>query len=315
MNEILKERLKILLKNLTWDFFEKKHFADKKIKTDLTPDTIKYLIRRDEISGLFSYVEICMRQTMYAVRHDMFPYIDMTGCQNPYLEKSDSEKCNWWELYFEQPVVVEDTVGRKCVNCEDEVMDEEVPHSRSAVLLKRSRWYWGKVYQKYFKLNERSIEYFEREYNELFEGGKLRVLGVLMRGTDYKKAKGHPIQPDINQIVSQVKKIEKKYDKIYVASEEYRNVKALEELFPGKILVNKRQYYDGIDMSNKWINEVTFNRENDGYLKGMEYLSSIMLLSKCDGLVAGICGGSVAATYINNGRYKDLKLLYYGESK
>lgn len=47
-----------------------------------------------------------------------------------------------------------------------------------------------------------------------------------------------------------------------------------------------------------------FERENDSYYKSLEYFSSVLLLSKCQGLIAGNCGGSRAAMYMNDGKYE-----------
>lgn len=306
--------LKIQAKNLYWDIYEKRHFSVK-MCTHFADGAQKVLINRDEMAGLFSYVEIVMRKTVIALEKGYIPYVDMTGCINPYLNKSlpeDEDVSNWWEMFFEQPVD-EESSARQIIN--NLILNgefTEIPHSREGVLYKKSRYFWGKVYSEYFKLNRKSTEYFTAEYNELFENGKIKVLGVLVRGTDYTGAKGHPIQPSLARIIKEVKKREKKYDKIYVASDEYENVKTFENAFSGKILVNKRKYYDHIDMTGKTINEVEFDRDNDGYLRGLEYLSSVMLLSRCHCLVGGICGGTVAAVYINNNKYEDLKLLYCG---
>lgn len=306
--KIITDMAKVLIKNLNWDIAG---CRSAKCSFEKTSDGgHKYVISRNEMVGLFSYVETTMRETVQAVNKDMVPVVDMTGCRNPYLDSTSDNK-NWWELYFDQPTgnggkVLKITAGKG---------NGEVPHSRIGVLEKRSRWYWGKVYEAYFKPNNTVMEYFNKEYELLLGAGSFRTLGVLVRGTDYKGAKGHPVQPSVDEVIRVVKSVAHKYDKIYIATEEQKNVKAFEQAFTGKVITNKRNYFDGIDMSGKTINDIRFERENDGYLSGLEYLSSILLLSKCDGLVAGICGGSVAAVYINNNKYRYLKLLYNGLNK
>lgn len=312
---IIREWVAILAKNILWELYEKKQYERNSQLGRISNNEINnsiLKIYRDEYAGLFSYVEICMRYIAYASKNNMTPMVDMTGCINPYLEEKDWNTKNWWELYFEQPAHFNIGLHPTIINCVDVDLHGEVPHSRYAVMLKKSRWYWGRIYAEYFRLNTQSSMYFQKEYEELFQNGKLRVLGVLIRGTDYRNALGHPVQPSYEQIEKYVKKYEKKYEKIYVASDEYHNVERLKKKYGNKVIVNKRVYFDKVDMSGKSINEVGFDRKDDKYLKGIEYLSSIMLLSKCGGLVAGICGGSVAAVYLNNGRYEDLKLFYLG---
>ena len=47
-----------------------------------------------------------------------------------------------------------------------------------------------------------------------------------------------------------------------------------------------------------------FERENDEYLKGLEYLSSLYIVSQCKALIAGNCGGSQMAVFVNGGRHE-----------
>lgn len=73
------------------------------------------------------------------------------------------------------------------------------------------------------------------------------------------------------------------------------------------ILENKRRYYDDIydkDSSISYIKDVHFERENDNYWSGLEYLSSIILLSRCDALVGGNCGGTLGAIFFNDEKYE-----------
>lgn len=63
-------------------------------------------------------------------------------------------------------------------------------------------------------------------------------------------------------------------------------------------------YYDKQYSSLKegaLIGQVIFERENDNYFKGLEYISSITILSKCNSLVAGGCGGTDFAVHYSNG--------------
>ena len=144
----------------------------------------------------------------------------------------------------------------------------------------------------------------------VFEG-KRKVLGVICRGTDYLalKPSGHPVQPEIKDVIAYCKKyMEKnKYDAIYLATEERKTRDLFKKEFPGKILENKRRYYDDIydkDSSISYIKDVHFERENDNYWSGLEYLSSIILLSRCDALVGGNCGGTLGAIFFNDEKYE-----------
>ena len=77
---------------------------------------------------------------------------------------------------------------------------------------------------------------------------------------------------------------------------------------------NKRTYYDRImkEQSLVSIANVRFDRENDEHYKGLEYLSSLVILSRCQGLVAGNCGGTRMALFLNEGRYENCKVFDKG---
>ena len=147
---------------------------------------------------------------------------------------------------------------------------------------------------------------------------RVRALGVICRGTDYVKLKprGHPVQPSVEQVIERAKVLLKQYrlDKIYLATEELAIYEKFEKVFPGLVIINQRQWYDGIynahDMS--YIYQVEFNRENVIYLKGLEYLSSLQLLSRCNALLGGNCGGACAALYMNNMKYEYVELFQLG---
>ena len=85
------------------------------------------------------------------------------------------------------------------------------------------------------------------------------------------------------------------------------------EAFPSRVLVNKRCYYDG-DYSNSFLFEVKNPRNNDQYFRNLEYLSSMFILSKCDLLIGGMCGGSQGVLIMRGSKmYEYLYLFDLGD--
>lgn len=178
----------------------------------------------------------------------------------------------------------------------------------------------SKLVKKLVVPNETTKNYIENEYKNIIAGK--RVLGVLCRGTDYtsNKPKGHPVQPPINELIIHIKKkiLELNCEYIYLATEEEHIFNQFDEAFPNMILTNKRHYYDDFYKIKEKSGELTriswvsSGRENDNYYKSLEYISSIYLLSKCDALIAGNCGGSRAALYLNGNRYSYTYLFDLG---
>ena len=123
----------------------------------------------------------------------------------------------------------------------------------------------------------------------------------------------------MSEVLEDVRRImeKRKYDAIYLATEELAIQEQFKKAFPEKIIINKRKYFDSyydIKKVNKdaLISAVHFERENDNYYKGLEYFSSIVLLSKCTALIAGNCGGSRAALYMNDNAYEYVYLYDKG---
>jgi hypothetical protein len=47
------------------------------------------------------------------------------------------------------------------------------------------------------------------------------------------------------------------------------------------------------------IGSFSIDRKNDNYHKGLEYLTTIYMLSKCNALIAGQCGGTTGAVLLS----------------
>lgn len=233
----------------------------------------------------------------------------------PRINIVDEKGQNIWEQFFVQPYEMIRTQDKKQETSEkDEVIGfpgfEEIDKDDRIRL-------WGNLYERYVRFNGHTREYIEKEVSEIIKDDR-RILGVLCRGTDYtaKKPKGHPVQPELSDILEKVgekiKELNCQY--IYLATEVGEIDRAFREKFPGKILINQREYYDDQFASGDltWIKDVHFERENDDYLKGLEYLSSLYILSKCNAIVAGNCGGSQAAVFMNNNQYEDRYIFDLG---
>jgi hypothetical protein len=103
-------------------------------------------------------------------------------------------------------------------------------------------------------------------------------------------------------------------DYIYLATEEKRIENQFTAAFPNKIITNKRTYYDEMFYKKQMteIYQVFDNRNNAIYEDGLSYLSSMYLLSRCNALIAGNCGGATSALYLNDGKYEYWHLFNLG---
>ncbi|MCR5624745.1 MAG: hypothetical protein K6G11_05815 [Lachnospiraceae bacterium] len=256
----------------------------------------------------YQYFNICFMNNMLAsiVKCHMNGVLPEVGFKN-------DAGINIWEQFFEQPCGVGENLRKTPVDFEcgelfpkfDEIYDKQ--------RVKR----WHRLYSRYIKLNKTSRKYIGNELKELDIKNR-RVLGVLCRGTDYLKLrpKGHPVQPEISTVLKDTEEKLKEWgcDYIYLATEDSKIQKQFKDKFGDRVLENKRVYYDkvfdkdGLD----FIKDVHFERENDDYLKGLEYISSMYILSRCDNIIAGNCGGSQFAVFMNGGRYNNSLIYNYG---
>ena len=217
---------------------------------------------------------------------------------------------NTWNKYFEQPIKYSDDYEMH----EYPFLESLIQPQIVDIFDEDMKTVWTTLYNRFIRLSEYHCkDYIENEISSILSREK--TLGVLVRGTDYLilKPQGHPIQPTIEVIINDVKKLvtEKKYTKIYLATDEKAVVEVFENEFQGMILTNKRKYYDDIyqkreskNVSDILITNYHFQRQNDDFLKGLEYLSSLMILSNCNAMIGGACGGTSFAYYMNNNQYE-----------
>ncbi len=252
----------------------------------------------------FCFIREMISNIIWCLENGYKPVIDIDAKIGNY-----SERTNLWEKMFKQPF----ETNLKDIKSKGNYIVCPIktyvvcPHADDARDSQISS-FWNKMYREFFVFNDYCQEYVDNEFNTILKDKK--TLGCLGRGTDYLdlKPKGHPIQPSIEELIQKSKQImeEQNLEYIYLATEEKKIADNFKKSFPGKILENKRYYYDeDYDKNDKIsrVSQVSFNRENDDFLKALEYISSITLLSKCNSMVAGLCGGSEAAVYLNGGKY------------
>ena len=234
----------------------------------------------------------------------------------PIIEFKNSDNINLWEQFLEQPCGPEGSKELDEIECDE--LDAYLHWPLCPTSDEISRY--ARLYNLFVKPNRQTQKYFDNEYETIIKGK--RVLGVLCRGTDYtsNKPSGHPVQPSVNDVISLVKlkMTELDCNWIYLATEERSIFEQFEKAFPHQILVNKRKYYDEFyeikkrEGENARISWGHFGRERDSYYKSLEYFSSVNLLSKCTALIAGNCGGSRTALYLNNNEYEYWHLFDLG---
>ena len=267
------------------------------------PDKIFFVVRRATSKvGLFSLVMTNMGLVRYALEQGYIPVIDMQSNQNTYLEDSQVGKVNAWEFYFEQPCgySLEDIQRSKNIILSDGIItDKNIFPTYKTVKDENQLSDWKAFFKKYLRVKTDILEEMEDLKKKLFAGKK--TLGVLCRGTDYTEQhpKNHPIQPEVTELISKVKRTmqEQNCECIYLATEDEAAYQKFEKSFGSMLRVTEAKRCKNVGNVN--INDISYERDHDRYLKGREYLINILLLAECDCLVAGSAGGTNAALLLN----------------
>ena len=284
-------------------------------------------------SGLTWIVFHFLLYIIAGIKMGRIPVIDLTRYNNPYFKDNRIHKDNVFEYYFEQPLGYspkdideeQDALNSSCtdifkisfpditdfpVELKDYKMDKKLEKYKDA-------------FNKYIRFNAETKKYIDKKYEEII-GDEKEVLGVFARGTDYteRRTKDHCIQPKISVLIKKIKSVLKEFPeikKIYLATEDSDVYNKFKNEFKD-ILLDNNQYrisYKNKENKYKFLNEVAAKRENHSYNLGLEYLTSLYILSRCKYFVGGRAGGTIAAYYMSNGYkyYYSFNLGRYGRGK
>lgn len=258
--------------------------------------------------GMYGYIyfNVCYINNMIS----LMIYSLYKGCIPVIRINEDNPQGNKWGWYFVQPHQIMDTdiEGFEEIPCD---IPEAWVRPNMKIVFDRKGWQYDlyrMLYQRLIRLNEETNTYVETEIEAIGDPGEM--LGAVLRGTDYitLRPAGHPVQPPPEEVANKVSKLfaTGAYKAVYVATEEKKLYDLMARAVGSEnVRQNKREYYDELFYGNnaEEIGRVHFDRENDNYWKGLEYLSSLTILSRCRSIVAGNCGATMFATL--KGEYED----------
>lgn len=267
------------------------------------PDKVFYVIRRDDrYAGIGSFLITNLGYISYAIRKNYIPIVDMQTYKNIYNKNTD---INSWDIFFQQPCnySLNDIKNAKNVIISPVYPSKFRPND-SMFYFKNKYWYlnyWKSVAKKYLKINDDIADDVECIWKSFSNNGSLKILGVKLRGTDYVELKpfGHPIQPTAEEIINKIEKINIKYhfDRILLSTEDKKIYDIFKNKYGEKLISYTKNYvtYD----SNKGFINNSFSNE-DVINGGLDYIKSILLLSKCNYLIASRNSGMVASMLFTN---------------
>lgn len=296
MNKNIKQQIKKI--RFINDAYTKYKWRERKVSYgEENPDKTFYVVRRAGSKvGLFSLVMTSLGYMRYALEHRYIPVIDMCNEDNTYMQPD--RRGNVWEYYFEQPCgyTLEDIQHSRHVIIGNGLIDGSIPFPGEDIAYNQKELdKWKEVADRYLIVRPE----IRKEADELWKklAGQGRVLGVLLRGTDYvnSRPKNHPVQPTVDQAIDRMNEIlsKEKFDRIYLATEDAGIYKKLYDRYGEMIVSMDVERYTTTETEN--INDISVKKSTNRYQMGRDYLINILLLAKCDYLLAGNAGGSQGA--------------------
>ena len=286
-----------------------------------------YIIRRSaKLNGLFELYKMAAGHIRYALPKGWLPVVDMQNYLNPYLEPEKLGKENSWEYYFEQPLRIgveqaydgENVVlGMGASPIQHPGISMAFNENKDNILTK-----WRMLVELgLLKVKPALMEEISAVRQKLFSPND-RVLGVLMRGTDYiaNRPQGHAIPPPVEFAASIVveKLREWQCNKIFLATEDKNILQIFKQVFRDICVTFDREYVDYKPDTQKFLASYRIDRPNDRYIQGKDYLTQMVLLTMCNSLVAARCSGSAGVMmmadkfehtyFFNLGRYGVISL-------
>jgi len=256
-------------------------------------------IIRGSPKGFFANCGDVARHISHCINNNEQWYVDW-GPETSYFDIKYGP--NAWEYYFKQLYKKENNS-----NIVGEYID--------LILLKDNsfRSTMNFMLKNYFILNENiqniiksSVEYFDKH----------NILGVHVRrtdkfliglyGTTYNQS---PV--DLQIFKKEIDKIEKEYDKIFLATDCKDTCDYMKKIYGEKLIFNQNSFRGSGSLS------IHNNYKNiSGYEKGLQVLCDVILLSKCKYLVRSSSNVSIFALYMNlDLPYLNLNEKYLNDSE
>lgn len=246
--------------------------------------------------GFFALINDILKRLYCADRLGFEPYVSISKKNLYYSSNMDSSTQNMFEYFF-MPICPGGINAVKTsynliysMEKDVELLEREVSgYELTAEKLKLLSAIW----KKYFILNETTKKMLESDLQILNKYEK--VLGIHIRGTDYKKnLRRHPIAVTLDEYLEALKKAveEGEYEAIFCATDEKKALLKLKELYGDKVV-----YFEDTlrSIDGNPIHKGKGHRKNQGYFLGYEVLRDMYTLAKCNALVGGISQVTLAA--------------------
>lgn len=263
--------------------------------------------------GLISIVRWTYTHIKWFEEKGYIPVVDLHAFPNQYL---NAETENMWEYFFEpvSKISVQEAHESKTVIS---AVDNGILLGESKINPYQEKWIKElgdfEEFNKIIRLNAETENCITEKMPKEFLNGK-RILGVVMRGTDFRKEVAEKWKKEWRENIVDAEvflkacnyyKDELKCEYIFLATEDAECFEMVRRIFGEKMLFidQKRSRYDFVNLERIALNEAM--GVEDKKLAGRIYLSSIKSLAECNALIYNVeCGAVNMAQCWNVKRYE-----------
>ena len=270
---------------------------------NLNSDLILYVIRTDErnIKGGFCWhLRLTLLHMAYAEKMHFVPVVkwDKRILYNENKPIHGVEDCF---LYFFENTFPADQIDQSDLVVYSKVWDVNPFFSFPGYYVNDSELtLLADMIKKYLRFNNYGKAEIGVKAEKIVEGR--RVLGVHIRGTDFKKNyNAHPKMVTLDEYLYNVEQVlnSGNYDFVFLATDEEKTLDIFREKVGIKLLYHEVLRSKG----GEALHTSTYSlRENHRYNLCREILMDLFTLGRCDGLIAGLSNVSIIARALKKSR-------------
>jgi len=262
-------------------------------------------------------IEDVVKKSVYAMSQGCIPVI---------IENRKTEDSILWRDFF---INVSETVfgidENTIINSDEYIYRGECPESLSYYYDKHILYsiddetkVWNSLISRFIKLSDTLEQYIELDIKTHSINAN-ESLAVVLRGTDYLVLKPHlhPKQPKVSDVIEKIKSTisSGKYKSIFLVTEDYNYYDELVNEFGSDFI----KCVSNFDVSKKYkqkdsgyIFDVVIGVENERLQRSLQYLSPIIIASRCAGLIGGNCGATEGIVFFNT-KFTDYFIFDLGD--
>jgi hypothetical protein len=322
---LIKSKIKLMFPNYLWKKFSK-------IKTLISPTNwgqvqirssekqIVYVIRRRPPGGgLFSNIRHVLEGLINSIEQDYIPVVDMKNYPTMYSSvRKFNGTYNAWNYFFEpvshvsleaayasESLIL--SAGNRILS-DNPISGKNLQFILDKDILKKIH----NVYKNNIKLNSFTIQFLE-DLMEFIGIDIDRSLGVFYRSDKNYIESGHPKQPEIENVIQDIKLFYAKYpiNSLFISTDSKYAREIFESEFKKSVYKNFRPDFDqtSVEIADFFSKYRIPTKE---IMKALSYLAEIYISAMLPYNIASITNGSAAIHIINGGNFKDSKLYDLG---